>query len=703
MTTGILLINGAPPQATDPTDNSPLTAAQTGWIEVVVRDSETSDLLQSAFATLTQYGSTIDYGYTDSNGFINFTGLDIGWFNVTVSKAGYKTQTKTTYINWDGDDDYFYFYLEPWGPGTGYMEINVDDNASSDISYPYIQVYNTSTGALIMQGQGDANGFFNATGLYIGWHTIVASANGYIPQSKDNYINWNGDDDYVFFELIPYGPNTGYIEVSVKDNGGLPISSAYVRVEDSSENYVTSGYTDSNGFYNATGLAIGWYYVTASKASYIPQKKANYINWNGDDDYLYFNLNPYPDNTGYIEVFVYDDSVTPLQNAYVYVIDDETGATYMTGYTDSSGFFNVTGLAKETWYRVHVGKYGFVPQLKNDYINWNGDDDYLYYYLNAPDPNAHVLDIKVRHYITHTTIGNAIVTVKQLGSTIAHGTTGNWGEFTAYVADNSTPLSIDVYAPSYISNTSIPLDLSSLPDPADFIVYMAPSTTTAYIETTVRDAADNTLIDGVSLYLEYPDGSSALVGTTTGGFFNITGLDLGWHYVTAVRTGYYNATKANLINWIGDDDYITIYMTRISFVSQTLTLQPITPNPDPTGDIDLLWNDVLWETGYKVYRSLSSGSLELIATLGAGVTSYKDVGLTEGNANESGFVFYQIVAINGSQTIASNIESVEVYSFGGAGIPGFEGLVLVLAVSLLVVIYRWKKAKNKPFLNLYKI
>ncbi|MFN9743014.1 MAG: fibronectin type III domain-containing protein, partial [Acidobacteriota bacterium] len=61
--------------------------------------------------------------------------------------------------------------------------------------------------------------------------------------------------------------------------------------------------------------------------------------------------------------------------------------------------------------------------------------------------------------------------------------------------------------------------------------------------------------------------------------------------------------------------------------------------------IDLVWNDVADETGYRIERKGSlNGSWSVIASgIGANVTSYQDVGLTPGRT-----YFYQIYSLNGS-------------------------------------------------------
>ncbi len=701
-TTGFFVFNPISPQITNSLETSNLYYCQTGYIEVRVYDSDSSNPIQGVIVKIWQNSVQMaPTEYTDSNGFANITGLDVGWYNVTVEKNAYYGQMKSDYINWDGDDDYLYFYIIAMPEGSGYIEITVwNEGGTSKLSGVSVAVRNDT--GLIDTGLTDVNGFYNATGLYVGWHYITVSKAGYIPQTKNDYINWNGDDDYLTFYLVEYPPGSGYIEVTVLNNENALIPNAYVNVKNQSTGVtVISGYTDAYGFFNATGLYIGWHDVIVSKHGYYTQTKTNYINWNGDDDYLTFHLEMVPENTGYIEVTVKDTGGTPINQAYVYVINQETGLTHVTGLTNPSGFFNVTGLTSETWYQVIIQKSGYEQQSKTDYINWRGDDDYLTFYLDTIDPNSQSLKVYVKRATNPgISVGNAKVEIWQNGVKIKEGSTGNWGYYQADQLNNQTPITIVASAPGFNTSTVTNIDLQTLGFPiAEFTIYLMPLTgLTGYIEVIVRDGYNSSIrIAGATVTVTYPNSTTFVLGNTdANGFFNITGLDVGWHLVAISAAGYLDKSGNDYISWQGDDDYLNFYLSRISFTSQSLTLQQITPNPDPTGDIDLYWNDVIHELGYKIYRGNSLGTLELIATLGADTTSYKDVGVPEGAKDENGNVYYQIIAYNESANIGSNIESVQIYSHGG-DIPGFEFLFIALTLIFLIVLVRRYKTKNNSF------
>ena len=352
-----------------------------GYIEVRTFNETGGPL--SGVAVKTYNGSgLIDSGSTDINGVYNITGLIIGWYEVNVTYLGWQEQSKSNYINWNGDDDYLSYWMVPNPPDSGYIEVNVYDSISFlPVSWAMVEVTNQSSGLLIQTGYTDSSGFYEVVNLTVGWYTIEITKPGYYAQSNVDYINWAGDDDYLTFYLVERPPDSGYIEVTVKDDETLaPIQGVFVICYYSNGTYFSSGYTDSSGFYNITGLYVGWYDIEVSHMDYGGETKTNYINWNGDDDYLsyYLFLNP----PGWIEVNVFNSlSYDPIENAFVRCFNTTSGELFSSGYTDSSGFYNITGLLVG-WWTVNVTYPGFEESSKLDYINWRGDDDYLTFYLD---------------------------------------------------------------------------------------------------------------------------------------------------------------------------------------------------------------------------------------------------------------------------------------------------------------------------------
>jgi len=406
------------------------------YIEVRVRDSDTSVYLSSAYVRCYETGTTtlVDSGYTDSNGFYNITHLAVGSYDVKVTKNGYVPQTKFNTIHnlaKGYDDDYLYFYLVPRAPDSSWIEVNVKDSGTSNpISGAYVQVVNMSSGLVIQTGYTNGAGFYNATGLWIGWYEVTISKVGYATQTKQNYINWNYDDDYLTFFLVQKAIDSGYIEVRVYNETGGPKPSVRVDVWHDNGTFHGFGFTDSSGFYNVTGLVIGWYVVNVSHVGYAEQSRSNYINWRGDDDYLTFYLDVLPPDSGYIDVNVFDSiSYLGISSAYVEVTNVTSSLVIDTGYTDSSGFYKVTGLTIG-WYSVQVTRNGYYGQSKQTYINWAGDDDYLTYYLDEMPPDSGYIEVTVKDDDSLLPIENVLVVCNYFNGTyFTSGYTDNTGIF----------------------------------------------------------------------------------------------------------------------------------------------------------------------------------------------------------------------------------------------------------------------------------
>ncbi|MBY8984927.1 MAG: carboxypeptidase regulatory-like domain-containing protein [Candidatus Lokiarchaeota archaeon] len=353
-----------------------------GYIEVRTYNETGGPLAGVLVKAWNNSGATlVGSGYTDATGLYNITGLVIGWYEVNVTYLGWQEQSKSNYINWNGDDDYLSFWMVPNPPDSGYIEVNVKDSVtSSAISNALVTVTNQSSGLVIQTGYTDPSGFYKVVNLTIGWYTIEVTREGYHAQSKQEYINWAGDDDYLTFYIVELPPDSGYIEVLVKDDNTLaPIQNALVTCYYSNGTYFSSGYTDASGFYNITGLYIGLYEIEVSHIDYGGISKTEFINWNGDDDYLSFFLVVNP--PGWIEVNVFNGlSYNPIENAFVRCFNTTSGELFDSGYTNGSGFYNITGLLVGMW-TVNVTYPGFKELSKFDYINWRGDDDYLTFYL----------------------------------------------------------------------------------------------------------------------------------------------------------------------------------------------------------------------------------------------------------------------------------------------------------------------------------
>ena len=217
----------------------------------------------------------------------------------------------------------------------------------------------------------------------------------------------------------------------------------------------------------------------------------------------------------------------------------------------------------------------------------------------------------------------------------------------------------------------------------------------SFIVMNVTDAITKAPISGAAIYVQI--GAVPpwiyLGDTNANGIYNVTGLvKYTWFYVNASKAGYISDKKADYINWEGDDDYVSLALKRVAFNTQTLTLNAIMPNPDPSGDIHLQWNDLSGETGYTIYRGTTEGTLEVLTAVGPNVNTYYDVGVTLATA------CYMIIASNGTTILMSNIQFVAIQQ--GGGIPGFEVIYVLLAIVLIFYISRSTKYNFKSFLKI---
>ena len=182
--------------------------------------------------------------------------------------------------------------VNPTPPPPGYIEVQVNDALTSNpIDFAYIQIWD-DTDTLVRAAFTNSSGYYNITAMDEGTFNVTVSRVGHHTQKQLQTITGSIDDYYLTFDLVPYPPDSGYIEVRVNESRTLlPIENAYVRWYNySSGELFSTGYTDSSGFYNVTGLYIGWLTLKVTYPGFKEQEKFDYINWNGDDDYLQYNM-----------------------------------------------------------------------------------------------------------------------------------------------------------------------------------------------------------------------------------------------------------------------------------------------------------------------------------------------------------------------------------------------------------------------------
>ncbi|KKM67041.1 hypothetical protein LCGC14_1475140 [marine sediment metagenome] len=191
-----------------------------GYIEVQINDSVTSDPVNFAYIKIwDDTNALIRTAFTNGTGFYNFTAIDVGTYNVTVSKVGYHTQKQLQTITGSVDAYHLDFDFVAYPPDSGYIEVRVNETRRNyAIENAYVRVFNNTSGEFFGSGYTDSSGFYNVTGLYIGMWTVIVTYPGFYENTKLDYINWNGDDDYLYYYLdVRFQPINGSVAL-FRDN-----------------------------------------------------------------------------------------------------------------------------------------------------------------------------------------------------------------------------------------------------------------------------------------------------------------------------------------------------------------------------------------------------------------------------------------------------------------------------------------------------
>ena len=208
----------------------------------------------------------------------------------------------------------------------------------------------------------------------------------------------------------------------------------------------------------------------------------------------------------------------------------------------------------------------------------------------------------------------------QIGSaSISLSTTAQWG--LAVTAHNNSALCTAV-----IDNVSVG---TSLGTPSDLTVVAATSS-----QINLSWADHSTTETGFKIERKTGSGGTyaqiATVGTNVTSYSS-TGLSAGTTYYYRVRayTSSSNSAYSNEAN-------------ATTLVDPPSPPSGLTATATSSSQINLAWTDVANETGYKIERKTGAGgSYSQIATVGAGVVSYSNTGLTANTA-----YFYRVRATN---------------------------------------------------------
>lgn len=266
-----------------------ITFENNGFFEVTVFNESKIGINESLVLLSDKDSQVIFKGETDSSGFVNITGLEIGKYEISVIKAGYETSYRTAIITYDGDSDIIHIRLiRLLTTNTGFIEFEITDLKG----LPIVDAFITVIGDLASRkGFTAKDGSFNATDLYIGDYNISVSHKGFIDYQIINRINYVGDSDYLKIVLREEETSTIRLFASFE---GVPDQSgeALVRykIDDTWSDWMK---TDATGEISLKNLAVGEYTIEVQRSGYEVLQKTASISYIGELINLGALLQPY--------------------------------------------------------------------------------------------------------------------------------------------------------------------------------------------------------------------------------------------------------------------------------------------------------------------------------------------------------------------------------------------------------------------------
>lgn len=387
-----------------------------GTLTTHVTDQETGAPVPNATVTVREYWTgTETVGYTDADGVFVTGELPGGQYQVTVSSEHYVTGHASTFIN--GPTEVSVGILARF-PGT--VTVTALDGVSGQkIAGATVNVLDWD-GTVVASGTTDATGVFISPEVRGGNTWLSISAQGY--EGGYAYLWLNGPAFHTF-HLRPLA--AGDLTVTVRELWAwTPIGGATVVVRDAyTDAEVTSGNTDATGAYVASGLPGGSYTVDVTAAGYFPANGQATVN-----GYSNVTVEMQPQVDGILTVTAIDSPTgAPIAGASI-TITDPDGNEVAAGATSVDGTFSTNTLTGGP-YTVTVTATGYQPAETQAFVS--GDSMVSIWLQPAPG----TLTIAVVDQVSGEPVAGATVTVMDIWSVIATGTTDANGEFFAGVLE----------------------------------------------------------------------------------------------------------------------------------------------------------------------------------------------------------------------------------------------------------------------------
>ncbi|MFX1515539.1 MAG: carboxypeptidase regulatory-like domain-containing protein, partial [Promethearchaeota archaeon] len=306
-------------------------------------------------------------GTTNDFGFYEFTTLECGVYQVTVSAPHFFSQTQEVKIRWNNDTRILSFPLDS-KQGNTFIQVVLTDQYDQLVKGGVVKLYDFNQN-FVRAGLTDDSGFLNLSDISIDIYDLEISKSGYQTKWFFNMNPVNLFNNLVSHKLVP-STGTGVLNVFCPSNSFITVSNHY-------EEVLFSGFS-STGTFKLQNLAVDDYSIeifTDEGTIY----SGSSINWMGDVNSVYIDqVTEQLDTSGYMEFTVYEFNVGPIPNCYVTAKSQYD--VYYSQVTDVNGFANITGL--------HIGEYeitvqhsGFVDTVVVHSIDYAGDSSKASIYL----------------------------------------------------------------------------------------------------------------------------------------------------------------------------------------------------------------------------------------------------------------------------------------------------------------------------------
>ncbi|RED63081.1 carboxypeptidase regulatory-like domain-containing protein [Cohnella lupini] len=410
-------------------------------------------------------------------------------------------------------------------PNPGTITGTVTDQGGLVILSAGIEIrINNANGTTVSSQFTDTAGRFSASNLAVGSYTVYFSATGFQTDSVTTIVR-SGDTSDVTVSLLPL---PGFIQGTVTDTfNGLPVPGAFVRSLNQNGFLITTGVTDSQGFYRLIGLPPGNYSI-ATQADFFQSSLLGAIVVADTITTVNVGLDEQPGSiAGMINI--------PISGILIELFNIRN-IPIATAYTSSNGSFRFDNLQTGTYILTALA-----PMYTSEAIGatvLSGQTANASLTLN-PDPGS------ITGLVTDSNgipLSRATIRILDANETIRGiGQTDQAGNFSIGSLPLGT-LSINVSAPSY-SNVISSIDLS----PGELITGLIFRLVAdpGGLSGQIIDADTSLPLAGIGVEIRQPDASGVTVSVVTTspfGNFLVENIRPNTYTVIASAPGYGTAT-----------------------------------------------------------------------------------------------------------------------------------------------------------------